>query len=242
MIPIALLTDFGHQDPYVGIMKGVLLSRAPGATVVDLCHEIPGQRIGVGAFFLKAAIAYFPNETLFVAVVDPGVGSKRSILWGRNKRGQQFLAPDNGLLDDVGIVSARRVKNRSLFLSEISATFHGRDIFAPTAAALACGLDPVKLGPKVKPPRKNKKGASRSVLLIDRFGNAVTDIHPESVRGKSIWVGKKKIGSLQKTYSSVKPGALLALIGSYGLVECSVRDGDFASVFKIKPGDRVHVR
>jgi len=237
------MTDFGHQDPYVGIMKGVLLSRAPGAMLVDLCHEIPGQRIDVGAFFLSASLAYFPDETLFVSVIDPGVGSTRSVLWGCNARGQQFLAPDNGLLDSVGLISARRVTNRSLFLSEISSTFHGRDVFAPTAAALACGLDPVKLGPKVKPPRRLKKTATNSVLLVDRFGNAVTNVRPELVaRGKSVWVGTEKIGPLQKSYSSAKPGAALALVGSYGLVECSVRDGDFASIFKVNPGDPVYVR
>ncbi len=237
------MTDFGYRDPYVGIMKGVILSRALGVTLVDLCHLVPAQQVESAAFFLGASIPYFPDDTLFVAVIDPGVGTKRSVLWGRNKRGQQFLVPDNGLLDRVGAISVRRVTNRSLFLPQVSATFHGRDIFAPIAAALANGLNPEGLGPVAAPVRRLKKKTACSVLHVDHFGNAVTSISGAAVaRGKTIWIGKNKIGPLKKTYSSVKPGAALALVGSYGLVECSVRDGDFAAKFNVRSGDRVYVR
>ncbi|PIP83550.1 MAG: hypothetical protein CO113_05445 [Elusimicrobia bacterium CG_4_9_14_3_um_filter_62_55] len=244
--PVVLLTDFGLRDPYVGMMKGVLLSRAPGVPVVDLCHELPPQRVGAAAFFLAASARFFPEGTLFVSVVDPGVGTGRSVLWARGRK-RQFLAPDNGLLDALAgedkPLEFRRVTNTRLFLPEISRTFHGRDVFAPVAAALVSGLDPSRLGPKARPRRRLKKVPARGVLHVDAFGNCVTTLKAAQVgKGKAVWAGGVRLGSVKKTYASVPPGTPLALVGSYGLVELSVRDGNFAAQYRIQPGDPVYVR
>lgn len=244
--PIVLLTDFGLRDPYVGMMKGVLLSRAPGVPVVDLCHEVAPQRVSAAAFFLAASAPFFPENSLFVSVVDPGVGSGRAVLWARSRRAS-YLAPDNGTLDALSgrdrPLEFRRVTNRELFLPSVSRTFHGRDLFAPVAAALASGLDPARLGPKVRPPRRLAKGPLRGVLHVDHFGNCVTTLKAAQVgKGRGVWVGGLRVGPLKETYASVPPGKALALVGSYGLVELSVRDGNFAAQYRIQPGDPVHVR
>jgi S-adenosylmethionine hydrolase len=245
-VNVALLTDFGHRDPYVGMMKGVILRGAPGAAIVDLCHEVPPQDVGAAAFFLASSVRYFSHDTLFVCVVDPGVGSSRAILWAKSRR-HQFLVPDNGLLDRLDSedrpVEIRRVTNKRLFLPEVSRTFHGRDVFAPVAGALLSGFAPDRLGPKARPPRRLPKGSARGVIHVDHFGNCVTTLRAADVkRGAAVWIAGRRIGALKKTYASVRPGTPLALVGSYGLVELSVRDGDFAAEFKVQPGETVHVR
>ena len=149
---LALLTDFGTSDPYVGVIKGVVLERRPDAAIVDLAHGIAAQNVRQAAFVLMQSLDYFPGGTLFLCVVDPGVGSDRRILWARGSR-HQFLAPDNGLLSWVEqretLRELRSVTNRKLFNEPVSPVFHGRDIFAPVAAALAGGAAPDTLGPRV---------------------------------------------------------------------------------------------
>ncbi|MDE2238229.1 MAG: SAM-dependent chlorinase/fluorinase, partial [Elusimicrobia bacterium] len=144
---IALLTDFGLQDPYVGVMKGVIADLAPRAKVVDLCHGLPPQDVRGAALFLRQSAPYFPKATLFVVVVDPGVGSDRRVLYARTRR-HSFLAPDNGALSWLPdpVLEWRSVVRRSLFLAQVSSTFHGRDLFAPVAARLSRGLPPSRLG------------------------------------------------------------------------------------------------
>jgi len=182
--PIALLTDFGHGDPYLGIMRGVILSINPQAQVVDLCHEVLPQNVFQAAFLLRAAYPYFPTGTIFVAVVDPGVGSARRILC-LDTQCHLFLAPDNGLLSLIAAPGRwRHVTSRRYFLNPVSHTFHGRDIFAPVAAHLSLGLDPGELGPVVADPvqlpahipQRFGDELRARVVHIDHFGNLITNV------------------------------------------------------------------
>lgn len=253
---IALLTDFGEADPFAGVMKGVILTRHPKVQIVDLTHQIPAQDVRLGAFHLMTSVRYFPKDTLFVCVVDPGVGSDRRILWACSEK-HQFLAPDNGILSWVEreepLTQVREVSNQELFLHPVSTTFHGRDIFAPVAAELCKGLAPKKLGPCVESwqrlpypqPRRLQGRIVGEVLAIDRFGNAVTNLswesshHGESQQRSSFRFKNKSVGKLQTHYAAAAPGAVLAIAASSGFVELCVSKGSFASKYEAKPGDSV---
>ncbi|MBI5241996.1 MAG: SAM-dependent chlorinase/fluorinase [Elusimicrobia bacterium] len=249
--PIVLLSDFGLRDSYVGVMKGVILGFQPKAVIVDLCHELPPQDVDAAAFSLRVSTRYFPKGSLFVCVVDPGVGSRRRIIWARTA-GQQFLAPDNGSLGWLKdpVLECRSLENSGLWLPELSATFHGRDIFAPVAGRLAAGLKPERLGPEAADiqdnpfpqPRSDAKGVHGSLLLIDRFGNAVTNLSPSHVASRGMVVFKGRRLPLRHHYTEVQPGEALALIGSSGYLELSIRNGDFGRACKARPGDPVHAR
>lgn len=236
---IALLTDFGHRDPFVGVMKGVIASRAPKARVIDLCHDLAPGDITAAALALRASVPYFPKGTLFVTVVDPGVGSRRRVVWARTKT-HSFLAPDNAVLSWVPdpLIECRAVTNKSLFLSPLSGTFHGRDIFAPVAAALIRSSKPPLLGPRISDLLKAPFPVNR-LLSFDRFGNAVTSIPSKGARS-ILYKGRSY--PVRTHYASVPSGKPLAVAGSSGLVELSVRDGDFRRRFKARPGDPVHAR
>lgn len=246
-----LLTDFGQRDPYVGVMKGVILARAPKAAVVDLCHEIRPQDVRGAAFALRISVPYFPKGSLFVAVVDPGVGSGRRILWARTKN-HQFLAPDNGLLSwlEGPILELRSVENSALFLPRVSATFHGRDIFAPVAARLSRGLAPKRLGPAVSDyvriplsvPGRTAAGVRGEVLWIDRFGNAVTNLRREHAKDSGRVLFRGRPVAVCGHYAQAPAGRPLALIGSSGFLELSIRGGDFAERHKARPGDKIEYR
>lgn len=245
---IALLTDFGHDDPYAGVMRGVLFSRAPQARVADLCHGVPPHDVRAAALCLRSAIPYYPEDTLFVCVVDPGVGSKRAVLWARGRR-HSYLAPDNGLLtlaaEEDPFLELRVLANRSLRLPRPSATFHGRDVFAPAAAALACGLSPARLGPKRRSfvrlpwPRPRRMGGRLvgEVVLIDRFGNAVTNL---AGKGLKELRARGVRAPLVSCYADAERGAPLALVGSFGYVELCIREGSFAAKTGIQAGEAVY--
>lgn len=251
--PVVLLSDFGLSDVYAGVMKGVIAAGAPKARVLDLTHDIPAQDVAAAAFALKISVPYFASGALFVCVVDPGVGSARRILWARSAR-HQFLAPDNGLLAWLegpdALIEARHVSNARLYAAAVSGTFHGRDVFAPVAARLCGGLPPAALGPLVedwrKPamplPARQKAGLTGEVLLIDRFGNAVTNIRAEEAAGKSVRFGRLELGPVRGHYAEAPEGACLALAGSSGYVELAVRNGNFAARTKARRGDPVDVR
>src|SRR5688572_29785189 len=185
---IALLTDFGTQDHYVGAMKGAILSVCPEAQLVDIVHELPPHDVEAAAFALAAAHPAFPPGTVFLTVVDPGVGSSRRALV-LETRGWRFVAPDNGLLTlilaDHPDARLHEVTNTSLFRDEVSATFHGRDVFGPVAGHLARGLPLEEVGPPARdpvrlslPPLRRHDGASweAAVLHVDRFGNLTTNL------------------------------------------------------------------
>jgi S-adenosylmethionine hydrolase len=236
---IALLTDFGNRDPFVGVMKGVIASRAPKARVIDLCHGIAPGDIPGAALALRSSVPYFPKGTLFVTVVDPGVGSRRRILFARAKD-HAFLAPDNGVLSwvDEKLIECRAVTNTKLFLSPVSGTFHGRDIFAPVAAALSKGTSPSRLGPAIT-DRLRAPWPSDALVSFDRFGNAVTSIPSKGTRS-ILYKGRSY--PVRTHYAAVASGQPLAVAGSSGLVELSVRDGDFRARFHARPGEKVHAR
>jgi len=190
---ITLLADFGYQDAYVGIMKGVIAGINPLANIIDICHNVPPQDIFNGAYLLYTAYKYFPKDTIHVAIVDPGVGSKRDIVCIKTKD-YFFLVPNNGILSFIvqeekpkGIF---RVTNNKYFLPTTSNTFHGRDIFAPVAAHLSLGVKPQQLGIKIsqltlldipKPTSKKTGLLEGQIIYIDRFGNLITNIKREHI-------------------------------------------------------------
>lgn len=249
---VSLLTDFGLVDPYVGVMHGVILAGAPSARIVDVTHGVPPQDIAVAGFYLERSWRYFAAGTVHVAVVDPGVGSTRRIL-AVGADGHAFLAPDNGLLSGF-FERARwiRVLDVERFsLAERSRTFHGRDVFAPAAARLAAGLAPSELGPVCADPvRRTRTGPQRlgedrieaHVLLVDRFGNLVTDLAAADLEGQpSKWVariGERRI-PLLATYSDARAGELIALVDSFGCVELAVVQGSAARRLSLSPGAKV---
>jgi hypothetical protein len=252
MKPIALLSDFGTKDWFVASMKGVILSVNPRAVIVDINHNIPAGDIAAAAFNLLACYASFPKGTIFVAVVDPGVGSARAAL-AIKAGGYIFVGPDNGLftliVDNYYKSEIRVLENPRIFQKEISSTFHGRDIFAPAAAHLSRGLAFEKCGPQKKSivtlpvPTAHavKKEIIGNVVYIERFGNAITNISSSlasqagriRVKGHSV--------PLCGSYSDVAQGKPVAVIGSCGFVEISVNRGNAAQKMKLKIGDRVTV-
>jgi S-adenosylmethionine hydrolase len=256
---ITLLTDFGLSDPFVGIMKGVILSRFPGAQIIDLSHGIPPQAVAEAAFWLERSQAWFPPGSVHVAVVDPGVGSARPIL-ALEARGQRFLAPDNGLLPDSLLTSAgarlhpvdlERPALARLALPAPSATFHGRDIFAPIAAALASGeLDLADLGepgsarPCLLPaPARDADAIHGQVITVDRFGNLITNLGRDLVdaeRSRYVLLGERPI-PLVRTYAEAQPGELLALINAFEVIEIARRDGSAEAHLGIGRGATVRL-
>ncbi len=290
---ITLLTDFGNQDAYVGIMKGVIAGINPQANTIDICHNIPAQDIFSGAYLLSTSYKYFPKGTIHVAVVDPGVGSRRDIVCVET-RDYIFLTPDNGLLGFV-VKEERpknivRVTNNRYFLPSPSNTFHGRDVFAPVAAHLSLGIKPQKLGIGIsqlerleipKPTYKKPGQLEGQIIFIDRFGNLITNITREHIAqcnhkrfplpilpfhkgrnakkssdfspiqgGEKIdrqhametTIGRKKIVGLSKTYTDVKVGEPLVLLGSAGFLEVSINQGNARKYFKVDRGNKIVIK
>jgi S-adenosylmethionine hydrolase len=255
---ITLLTDFGLKDAYVGIMKGVILSLSPDARLVDLSHEAPPQDILSGALMLQSAWRYFPPGTIHLAVVDPGVGSRRRLL-GAASGEQFFVGPDNGLFSLVFAEQtpfmAVSLENPQYFLASIAATFHGRDILAPVAAHLSLGVPLTAFGPALSDPVRldwpapefGEKEVHGQIISSDHFGNLITNITMGSLqswlRGRSVSfrVHGRVIPQLATTYSDVPPGALLALGGSHGYLEIACRQGSAAQELEAAVGDRVVV-
>jgi S-adenosylmethionine hydrolase len=257
---IALITDFGLADGYVGSMKGVILGICPEATLVDISHEIRPQAVRQAAYVLSAATPYFPPGTVHLVVVDPGVGSERRPVVVQTERAT-YVAPDNGVLSLVlGQESARwaiqiRVTEPRYRLSQISATFHGRDIFAPAAAHLACGVEPRELGdplslsdlvllPALQPQQRPDGTWLGEVLHVDRFGNLITNCQWSAANLQSaicICAGGERIVGLSRTYADVELGELVAYVGSSGYLEIAVREGNAAARLGVDVGDPVQI-
>jgi S-adenosylmethionine hydrolase len=254
---ITLTTDFGTTDGYVAAMKGVILSMAPEVTIVDGTHEIEPQVVRQAAVAIYTFASYFPAGTIHVVVVDPGVGTKRAIL-AVEALDQIFMAPDNGLLslifDSDPPARVFRVENRVLFRPEVSATFHGRDIFAPVAAHLASGVRLEDVGPQTDQyvrgliPKPEVFGESiiGQVIYRDRFGNLMTNITLEHLKGLDFARVKVKVGNLElhgifSTYGEVEKGQPLALLVSSGFLEIAVREGDAGKLFNLVVGGVVVV-
>jgi S-adenosyl-L-methionine hydrolase (adenosine-forming) len=241
MTIITLTSDFGLLDPYVGIMKGVILTISPHAHLVDLTHEIPPRDVAAAAYALQTAINYFPRGTVHLVVVDPGVGSARRPLLVTTERAA-FVGPDNGLFSFVLREPAARawvLDKPEYWLAEPSRTFHGRDIFAPVAARLASGTAPKKVGTPVTDPviiapaaaeRMGNSEIRGHVLHIDHFGNLITSVPGEWLAGAQ-WtceIANASIRGPSETYSAAEPGGLVLLTGSGGMAEVAVRDGSAA--------------
>ncbi|MCA8943613.1 MAG: SAM-dependent chlorinase/fluorinase [Planctomycetes bacterium] len=240
---VTLLTDFGHSDPYVGIVHGAILRRSPNTRIVDLCHHVPAFDIATGAFFLAAARDRFPDETVHVGVVDPGVGSDRAIL-AVSAHGCTWVGPDNGLLDEVvrsdQRAVVREVDAHGVGLPAESATFHGRDIFGPLGAMLAGGrIQFADLGP-IRDAHVCELDPTPRVLFADHFGNLVTSVESGAIgAGANGLVVAGSTFPLCRTYADVAIGEPLALVNSYGLLEIAVREGNAAEGLAVGPGDRV---
>jgi len=253
MTIITLTTDFGSADGYVGAIKGVILSLAPGVTLVDITHAVPPQDVRFGAHVLSMAAPYFPAGTIHLAVVDPGVGSARRGLALRTAWAT-FVGPDNGLftpfLDQR--VACKALTNAAMHRRPVSPTFHGRDIFAPVAAHLAMGRPLADLGPEITDPSSLLAEAPRrlpngrwlgEVIHVDRFGNLVTNLALTGANVKQtayVHIAGERL-AVQRTYADGAPGALLALVGSAGYVEIAVREGNAAERLGVRAGAPVEL-
>ena len=257
--PIVLLTDFGTKDSYAASMKGVILTLFPQATIVDLTHEISPQNIIQAALVLEWTYSFFPKGSVFVCVVDPGVGSKRRMLAAKTNRGI-FLAPDNGLLTRVlereKPHELRFVTDPSFFLKNVSSTFHGRDCFAPTGARLAKDPSDFKrLGPVTKErvtldfgtPKRRDGVWVGEIFFFDHFGNAFVNISRtflEKHGGKSsgrVKVNGRPLGPVRRSYFEVEKGNAVAVWSSVDLLEIAVNQGSAREKLKLKIGDTIEI-
>jgi hypothetical protein len=244
---IALMTDFGTRDPYVAAVRGVLASRCD-APVDDLTHEIAPFDVFEAAWFLNIASPWWPPETIFVCVIDPGVGTPRRIL-AAEQDGRFFLAPDNGLLTFVAPSRVFSVEKASFFLETTATTFHGRDRFAPVAAAIANGITLEDLGPAVSdakrldytPPVYRDDAVTGRIVHIDHFGNVITDIARAKIPFDrfALRVHYATIRDIRTDYGGGHEPFLI--IGSTGMVEISVGGANAADMLHLKRGDQVEI-
>ncbi|MGH8148885.1 MAG: SAM hydrolase/SAM-dependent halogenase family protein [Steroidobacteraceae bacterium] len=271
---ITLTTDFGLAEPFVGVMKGRILARFATARIIDLSHAIPAHQPGIAGFWLSRCFEDFPTGTVHVAVVDPGVGTDRGILC-MAAQGHALLAPDNGLLaccaarcPEAQVVRLADAALAELGIRHVSATFHGRDIFAPVAAELAAGrVQPASLGgtpsAALGAMQRGVLGAVQSVaalaadgprtaggevdgrvVTVDHFGNLITDIEAASIAGMvapHALIGGRSL-PVRRTYDDVQPGTLLALVNSFDLLEIAAGRASAAAALGVGPGARVSVR
>ncbi len=259
---VALLSDFGSKDAYVAVMKAVILGLDPSLTIVDLCHEIPPHDLLSASYLLYSAWDYFPDGSVFCAVVDPGVGSGRGTLVAEI-RDKYLVAPDNGLISllmrlaapagvfALNTASVRAPRHSPEVPGALSATFHGRDLFAPAAAMCARGEAGLIRGGPIEPhllaqvyPRRKGEGFLHGYILhVDRFGNCVSSLHRSDLaslgaedRELRIRCGSFRATGLLDTYSDAAPGQPLCLIGSSGFLEIAVREGNAAAALGIGTG------
>jgi S-adenosylmethionine hydrolase len=253
---ITLLSDFGDRDVYVGVMKGIIAQVNPLLKLVDLTHQIPPQDIAAARFCLMNAYSYFPDGTVHIAVVDPGVGSQRRAI-AVEFAGGFLVGPDNGIfsgiLSQITAVAAFELTNPKYWRTpQPSRTFHGRDIFAPVGANLANGVPLRQLGQEINPAslvqldigqcQKTKDGVLGCIQYIDHFGNLISNIPQSYVSGKTWHV---QIAGLTipgcETYSDVEVGEAIALVGSHGWVEIAINGGDAHSQLQINWQDALKV-
>jgi S-adenosylmethionine hydrolase len=255
---VTLITDFGWVGEYVGALKGAILRVNPRCLIVDITHQINPQNILQASFVLRKSYSYYPPGTVHGVVVDPGVGTKRRALVVEKDK-YFFVGPDNGvfsgLLSTGGEIRARELTRKEYFLTPVSDTFHGRDVFAPVTGHLSLGLDPLKLGPKVKnlvrmdfpEPRRGKNHLTARVLWADSFGNLITNVTREEYARKlethfQIQGQGWSINRLSRTYGEGKPGQPLALFGSGGLLEISVNRGNARNTLGLNAANSFTIR
>ena len=254
---LTLTTDFGTVDHYAGTMKGVILRICPEAQIVDITHDIEPFAIAEGAYTIAQAWRYFPEGTVHVVVIDPGVGTaRRPILVEAG--GHYFLGPDNGVLSMVYLHEPARVRliaTEDYFLHPVSQTFHGRDIFAPVAAHLASGVAPEKIGgyiedptrPAFAKPHRDRGGAwIGQIIKADRFGNLITNFHIGEFANLAdgpftLTLGSRRITALARNYQACVPGQLFLIVGSSGYYEISLRQGNAAQYAQCQPGAAIEL-
>ena len=261
MAIISLLSDFGNKDPYAAEMKAAILTINPQAQIVDITYEIEKFNIRMGAYTLAAAAPHFPANTVHVAVVDPGVGTKREPLIVETRR-SLYVGPDNGLLmlaaHKEKITKVYRIENPKYMLPQVSKTFHGRDIFAPAAAHLTNGVKPPNFGPETqdyifpeftKPQTKNGELVGE-ILHIDGFGNIISNISAEDLTKNGfrtgtnlmVTIGNKHLTlKLLSAYGEAPAGTPMALIGSSNFLEAAVNQGNASELFEAKTGEAFRV-
>jgi hypothetical protein len=254
---ITLTTDFGLADPYVAEMKGVILGISPNSSIVDISHDIEKFNVRMAAYTLASATPYFSKGTVHVAVVDPGVGTKRRAILIQTQQAS-YIGPDNGVLAlavrSQGIEHVFKITNPKFKLPIVSNTFHGRDIFAPAAAHLSKGVQPAEFGPEIRrisqaPFARIARGKNMlvgEVLHTDDFGNVITNFPEKELQSTG---AKSKIGvklksrrltlKLCKSYAEAKKNEALAIVGSHGFLEISINQGDAAANLKVKAGDKI---
>lgn len=255
---ITLMTDFGTNDHFVGVMKGVILNINPKVQIVDITHAVPPQDIHGAAFLINSTYRYFPDGTIHVVVVDPGVGSRRRAIICQTDTAY-FVCPDNGVLSYIlsGNTTHRVVAldNTSYRLSEVSNTFHGRDIFAPAAAHLSRGVSLSQFGDAVNNvvrlpiqiPQVTKTAMVGSVIWVDHFGNLITNLTSDMLESFGvensfvIRAGKAEICRLNYSYAESKKSECLAIIGSSGYLEISVNQESAAQVLGLKCDDVIEI-
>jgi S-adenosylmethionine hydrolase len=244
MAIITLTTDFGTADGYVGAMKGVIATRAPAAKVIDLAHDLPRGDIAHAAWVVATSTRWFPPDTIHVVVIDPGVGSARRpvVLRVPAGRGEHFyVGPDNGVFGYLAPLVAHAIENPAVMADAVSATFHGRDVFATAASELALSRAAGYVGPSVTlsgalPWGPRPAGEGR-VIHIDHYGNLITDLPAADAPERIEIVGTQL--ALVRTYADVASGELLAYVGSAGTIEIAVRDGRADERLRVKRGERV---
>lgn len=256
--PIAILSDFGHQDAYVGIMRSVILSICPEAKLVDLCNDVPAQNVLSGAFLLATAAPFLPSGAVVLGVVDPGVGTSRRAVVVQTED-LLLVGPDNGLFSLVyehsEPVQAFELQNPAFQLEEISKTFHGRDIFAPACGHLARGADPAAFGEEVDPsdlvrlpeigPLIKEGAVECRVVHVDHFGNVITNLSRDVLEQMGRMPDHLKIGKVEvpfgQTFGDVGEGKPVCYFNSSGYLEIGVRNGRAVGFFELRQRSMVHV-
>ena len=252
---IALLTDFGVKDYFVGAMKGAVLSINSAAKIVDITHEIEPQSIISASFTLRACYKDFPKKTIFVAVVDPGVGSNRRAILVKTKD-YFFIAPDNGLLsfvfEETDSFQVFELTNNEFFPENVSRTFHGRDIFAPVAAHISNGVEAQRFGveikdfvrlPIVKPRKISESEIEAAIIHIDRFGNLVANLEKKDLPEKfGLEINDVKIENLREFYAEAANGEIFMIFGSAGFLEICVFRASAAGLLSVKAGRKIRVK
>ncbi|NLE22045.1 MAG: SAM-dependent chlorinase/fluorinase [Actinobacteria bacterium] len=262
--PICFFSDYGYTDDFAGVCRAVIARLAPDVRVIDVTHGLPERDVLAGAVVLRNTLPYMPDKAVILAVVDPGVGGPRRPVAMRSHGDRLFVGPDNGLLMhavalDGGVSSAYELSNQELWLSPLSATFHGRDIFAPVAARLAAGLDLESCGAPVDPetldridlpePRRHRDGLTATAVLVDRFGNVALNLRARDLEKahlietvELIAGNERYLARVARTFASVRTSDIVVLIDSYGQASVAVNAGSAAEVLGLDAGDEIRIR
>jgi len=259
---ITLTTDFGLKDPYVGEMKGVILSINPYAKIVDITHEVAKFSVREASFVLAASYSYFPRGTAHVVVVDPGVGSERKAIAVRTKN-YYFVGPDNGVLmlaaEEDGVESVVEIEPGKYTRESISHTFHGRDVFAPAAAHISLGVPLEELGrglsewvrPSYAKPVVEEGAVRCEVVYVDSFGNVILNVRETDLQRCGVGLGARLSVRFKgiaievpfcRTFSDVNEGEALLYVGGHGFLELGIREGSASSSLGLELGDRIELQ